>query len=448
LSPKYLSTPKVISNPPARMAHIMGTPLGATAWNSILTRQPANANRLNRIISTPAAVTLKAGLRRQPPSVPSRIMGTTPKLPNTASPTVEPSSAESADTQGGWQPELHDGLPRILAYAQTTLEHDYRAASPLRALRNAGHAHTLLVGRINSNIVSYLPPGEIRRLAPDMTYWHFIVDDLRLEGLKRCAADFPQLPIIYSVDDRIGDLPASHPQAKTFPGALLDQRIRQAVSHCQRLIVTTQPLAELYGGLVESVHVIPNRLEKALWQGIAPPAKPPVCRRPRVGWAGALQHEGDLAMIAETVALLADEVDWVFFGMMPTGCEPYVREFHPGVPFRQYPAKLASLDLDIALAPLEINLFNEAKSNLRLLDYGYLGWPVICTDILPYRTDNPPVTRVANTTAAWCAAIRALAADPIAAVGQGKRLQSWVQSAYVLEDRITEWASAFSRLGG
>jgi hypothetical protein len=117
------------------------------------------------------------------------------------------------------------------------------------------------------------------------------------------------------------------------------------------------------------------------------------------------------------------------------------------VPFRQYPAKLAGLDLDIALAPLEINLFNEAKSNLRLLDYGYLGWPVICTDILPYRTDNPPVTRVANTTAAWCGAIRSLVADPAAADDQGKQLQSWVRSNFLLEDRIGEWLSAFSRQG-
>ena len=353
-------------------------------------------------------------------------------------------SEAPGDTQGNWQPEIRDGLPRILAYAQTTREHDYRAASPLRALREAGLARTMLVGRPGSSLVSYLPSREIERLAPTSTYWHFIIDDLRLEGLRRCAHDFPDLPRIYSLDDRIGDLPPSHPQAAAFPGDLLDARIREALTHCQRLLVTTQPLADLYGGLVESVQVIPNRLEKALWQGVAPPAQTGTHRRLRVGWAGAEQHHGDLQVIAETVQLLADEVDWVFFGMMPPGCEQYIAEFHPAVPFRQYPAKLASLDLDIALAPLEVNLFNEAKSNLRLLDYGYLGWPVICTDILPYRESDPPVVRVANTTIAWSQAICELAADAGHRRQLGDRLRQWVHRSCLLEDHLDDWYQALS----
>ena len=60
----------------------------------------------------------------------------------------------------------------------------------------------------------------------------------------------------------------------------------------------------------------------------------------------------------------------MFFGMCPEKLRPFVHEFHIGLPIDQYPAKLASLDLDLALAPLEQNLFNECKSNLRLLEYG------------------------------------------------------------------------------
>ncbi|MDP2752015.1 MAG: family 2 glycosyl transferase, partial [Rhodocyclaceae bacterium] len=231
-------------------------------------------------------------------------------------------------------------------------------------------------------------------------------------------------------------------QVATFSGAFLDGRLREALAHCQRLIVTTPPLAELYGPLVESVHIVPNRLEKALWQGITPPAPPAIKRRPRVGWAGAQQHHADLAILAPVIEALAEEVDWIFFGMMPVGCERYVREFYPGVPFREYPAKLARLDLDIALAPLEINLFNEAKSNLRLLDYGALGWPVIATDILPYRENTPPIIRVSNTPLAWTAAILDFIEAPEAARRLGRRLQQWVQKNYLLEEHIHEWTIA------
>ena len=46
-----------------------------------------------------------------------------------------------------------------------------------------------------------------------------------------------------------------------------------------------------------------------------------------------------------------------------------------GVPIERYPRALAALDLDLALAPVEQNLFNECKSNLRLLEYGACGFP-------------------------------------------------------------------------
>ena len=60
--------------------------------------------------------------------------------------------------------------------------------------------------------------------------------------------------------------------------------------------------------------------------------------------------------------------------MMLNGAAHYVKEFHNFVHrFADYPEKLASLDLDLAVAPQEIHTFNEAKSNLRLLEYGILG---------------------------------------------------------------------------
>ncbi len=384
---------------------------------------------------------LTPSIRRRPPS-PSP-----PRQPIAArSPHAAPNDGAPAEAEGGWPMGARDARPRILAASQTTLTHDYRAASPLRALREAGLAHTLLFGSREAGRVLWLSPEEIAALDPDFTYWNFIVDDLRLaEGLARCARDFPSLPRIYGLDDRIGDLPNSHPLAGTFQGPQLDRRVREALALCQRLVVSTEPLAELYGPHVESVCIVPNRLEAALWRDITAPSSS-LNRRPRlrVGWAGAAQHAADLALLQPVIAELADSVDWVFFGMAPAGCEVWIREIHPPVAFRDYPARLAALDLDIALAPLEINLFNEAKSNLRLLDYGWLGWPVIATDILPYRSDNPPVLRVSNQPKAWVEAIRALVGDPDARRRLGAELAAWVRARYVLEDHLDEWREALA----
>ncbi len=121
---------------------------------------------------------------------------------------------------------------------------------------------------------------------------------------------------------------------------------------------------------------------------------------------------------------------------------PYVYEYHDMVPFEQYPAKLASLNLDLAIAPLENNAFNEAKSNLRLLEYGILGYPVVCSDMLPYQ--NAPVTRVSNTPQAWLNAIRAQFHDLKATKRAGHQLKQWVLDNWLLENHIDEWAQALN----
>jgi hypothetical protein len=122
--------------------------------------------------------------------------------------------------------------------------------------------------------------------------------------------------------------------------------------------------------------------------------------------------------------------------------KPYVQEFHPGVPLAQYPAKLASLDLDLAIAPLEDNPFNEAKSHLRLLEYGILGYPVVCSDIFPYQGDYP-VWRVANRYRDWIKTIREVLADRETLASAGDVLREYVRKHWLLESRLDDWLGAW-----
>jgi hypothetical protein len=164
--------------------------------------------------------------------------------------------------------------------------------------------------------------------------------------------------------------------------------------------------------------------------------------KPRVGWAGSVSHVGDLEIIVPVVETTENEFEWVFFGLCPQKIAPLVTELHPAVPFAQYPEKLASLNLDLALAPLERNNFNEAKSNLRLLEYGMLGWPVIATDIYPYQ--NAPVTRVPNNTRAWINALREHLSDLDSIGRAGDELRQWVLDNWILEDHLQDWLTALT----
>jgi glycosyltransferase involved in cell wall biosynthesis len=128
-------------------------------------------------------------------------------------------------------------------------------------------------------------------------------------------------------------------------------------------------------------------------------------------------------------------------GMQTEQAKPYIKEFHSFVSINEYPEKMASLDLDIAIAPLEDNLFNRCKSNLRLLEYGAMSWPVVCSDVYPYQTNNPPVIRVKPTVSEWLVALNLLIDDELKREQLGRALKDWVVSQYTLDNWAQQWRS-------
>lgn len=339
-----------------------------------------------------------------------------------------------------WDTAFRD-RERILGLPLAGASGEYRLCAPFRALSDAGLAQCTAVappGLLQSRTLS---PIELERLAPDTLVLHAAINDAQIEALEQMRRFNPRILRVLSLDDLITQLP---PKNSFHRFAFKDARprLRRTLELCQRLIVSTEPLRELARGMIDDIRVIPNRLERERWLALSPARR--AGRKPRVGWAGAQQHLGDLELIFDVVRATAHEVEWVFMGMCPDPLRPYVHEFHDFVlSFDEYPARLAGLNLDLAIAPLEHNAFNEAKSHLRLLEYGALGWPVVCTDIYPYR--EAPVERVPNDPQAWIQAIRERVHDLDAAQREGDRLRQWVVSGFILEQHLEPWLSGLSR---
>lgn len=347
-------------------------------------------------------------------------------------PKVETLTAVAWDTQSVQK-------PKIWAFPANDMGvGEYRVRSPLRALQNAGLAQ-----------VSFLPNHQ-ERVLPDIVEIERGQADVLLlqnghlqflENAWQSYAEFNQVFMIYSQDDLVYNLPGKHPLKEKWPKDLR-RRLKQLMSDSDRLIVATEPLAAEYGKMIRDVRIVPNYLETARWTNLALPHERSGSSRPRVGWVGAGQHQGDLEFMWPVLQATHKQVDWIFFGMCPECLKPYVHEFHLGVPFAEYPVKMASLDLDLAVAPLEYNRFNQAKTNLRLLEYGAMGWPVLCTDIQPYK--NAPVTRLANGARLWISALLEKVNEPEALAAEGKVLQQWVLENYLLEDHLDEWLKALT----
>jgi len=330
-----------------------------------------------------------------------------------------------------WDPEFRP-RERVLVYAGDREGcGEYRIIAPSRALFKSGVLHTYETMRL-------LTAPELARLAPDSVVFQRQLEWSQIaviETVKNTSGAFR----VFEIDDLITNLPHQSPHRANIPRDV-GQRLKKALSLCQRLVVTTEPLAREFGKWCAETVVLPNRLEKSRWLGLAPQRRQGP--KPRVGWAGAVGHRGDLELIRSVVEATRNEVDWVFFGMCPDALRPLIAEYHDWVPLHDYAKMLASLDLDLAVAPLAAHPFNECKSNLRLLEYGVLGYPVLCTDILPYQGDLP-VFRVANRPRDWIRAIRDLVADRAACERAGAELREAVVREWMLEDHLDEWRRAW-----
>lgn len=344
-----------------------------------------------------------------------------------------------------WDPQLRH-LPTVLSGRLSGGSGEYRVEQPLKLLRQLGMMHTAVIPIGLSEGVRLPTLLEVRKIACQTLMVQNPITDTHLLYLEMYKKYLPELKIIVGLDDLLGAVPEKSGVYVYHQRYFRDarSRLRKALSFADRLLVSTQPLAEAFADMIDDIVVVPNRLRKEDWGYLQKSRLPVAGRKLRVGWVGAQQHQGDLELIAEVVKETAHEVDWVFMGMWPEGVDDFIKEKHGSVSFADYPAKVATLQLDIALAPLEDNAFNEAKSNLRLLEYGAMGWSVICSDVYPFRTNDPPVCRVDGSKEQWLREIRARLAEPEQAWEEGDKLRAWVDKYYWLEEHPQDWYAALT----
>jgi O-antigen biosynthesis protein len=324
-------------------------------------------------------------------------------------------------------------LPVVLCHpADRTGCGQYRILQPFAALLEAQR----LAGSVAFEL---FPAFELAKFAPDVMVYQRQISEPQLEFLRLSKLYSPSFKV-YELDDYLPNIPLKSAHRAHMPKDVV-KSLRKALTFVDRFVVSTNELACAYEGMHPLIQVVNNYLPVPIWGSLKSLRRQG--KKPRVGWAGGISHTGDLELISGVVQALAHEVEWVFFGMCPEPLRPFVHEFHAGVPIEFYPAKLASLNLDLALAPLEHNIFNLCKSNLRLLEYGICGFPVICTDIAPYQNDLP-VTRVKNRHKDWVDAIREHVRDLDAAAVRGDQLKAAVREHWMLEGaNLEKWRAAW-----
>lgn len=181
------------------------------------------------------------------------------------------------------------------------------------------------------------------------------------------------------------------------------------------LVTTTTPiLADEFRKVNPNVFVLPNLIDFDNFP-LVETVKPTL----RIGWQGGVSHYEDLFVIKNALKSFcgSNPSEFVFFGDSrltgPLHAIPNLK-FENWVAHNAYTYKLALLNFDIGLCPLQDNKFNSCKSALKWMEYSAMKIPTIASNVSPYKeviTDGVDGLLADNTDEAWEDAIKRLAAD-------------------------------------
>lgn len=190
--------------------------------------------------------------------------------------------------------------------------------------------------------------------------------------------------VVCDFDDDLWNLPATNPYAGYFGAPEVVDVMTRCAAQADLVTVTTAELGAVIRRFGSEVAVLPNMLPDASWAD--EPSRRSNPERLVIGWAGGRSHLADLKVLAgvvESVLSRFAHVEFAFAGMdmVPFAEHERIRIL-PARSLSEYPTLLR--EFDVALAPVVDDRFNQAKSDLKYLEYAACGLPVVASGAVTY----------------------------------------------------------------
>ncbi|MGW4129482.1 hypothetical protein [Amycolatopsis japonica] len=261
--------------------------------------------------------------------------------------------------------------------------------------------------------------------------------------------------LVFETDDLLTAVDPSNRIAHAFYDSEMVRRYRENLAVADVVTVTTERLAEHARELnpTAAIHVLPNQIPGWLLEHERPTSPDPDLVT--IGWRGGLSHQRDFGELAKPLR-----------AFLQHPLNRGVAEFHAmGAPYHERVASnhgrvrwtgwhesvadfLKAVDFDLTVIPLRPSTFNDAKSDLALLETAALGIPAIVSDTGPY-TYSPgiggpvaPAIRVGSNDW-WQDPLRLLVHDTAYREQLGKEAREWAAGRTV-EGNAWRWEEAYS----
>ena len=211
----------------------------------------------------------------------------------------------------------------------------------------------------------------------------------------------------YDNDDLLTELYKGHRLEGVYRDNKLDELTKVLYGSVHIVSVTQRKFAERIKDYVSgALLVIKNSIDFDLPMWNLPRNPPPRKEVVRIGWVGGIHHSVDIKEFAGVVGLVNKRLGghnlvWQFYGRPPLQpgqerdwqqdvwdeYEKYLLAgnrhrncaFYHALPCETYGQFYTNFD--IAIAPLQMNAFNDSKSEIKLVEAGRYGIPLIASNV-------------------------------------------------------------------
>lgn len=269
--------------------------------------------------------------------------------------------------------------------------------------------------------------------------WLDLIKEMRAQGIV----------VVYECDDYLHGIAEKkdHDYRQWFTQKYLSWYER-CMRACNAMIVSTEFIAERYKRYNPNIFVCHNGIDTVRYNLTKPERK-----TVNIGWAGATGHAEAITPWLQPIANV--------MGANPNTCfvsigQNYADAFKPAfgeraisVPFaaiEQYPGAMSMFD--IAMAPAGKGSWYRGKSDLRFLEAGALGVPIIADPVV-YPFIKPGVTGFhANSPMVMEATLNRLVRDEELRTRVGAAAKDYVLKERSINVAAQQWADVFEELLG
>ena len=210
-------------------------------------------------------------------------------------------------------------------------------------------------------------------------------------------------------DDLLTDLYEGHRLSAVYKEKGLSEMTKFIYSNSDLVSVTQDKFAHRIASFCQKkLAVVKNAVDYTLPCWNAPRQEAARKKLIRLCWAGGIHHEEDVKEFAGIPHFVngrvgKENLQWNFYGSPPPPSEQHPRDWqhdvwdnyrkilmkgfkggknwnvYQAMPAAEY-GKLYSVN-DVALAPLQMNPFNDSKSDIKVAECGRYGLPLIASDV-------------------------------------------------------------------